>query len=67
MHDPLTRLPNRRAWDEQLAQSLASKQPLCIGLIDVDFFKQVNDRDGHNVGDAVLREASRVLRAQVAQ
>jgi diguanylate cyclase (GGDEF)-like protein len=65
MHDPLTGLPNRRAWDKQLAQNLATKKALCIGLIDVDFFKQVNDRDGHKTGDAVLREAARVMRSQL--
>ncbi len=65
MHDSLTRLPNRRAWDKHFAESLAGRQSLCVGLIDVDLFKQVNDREGHNVGDAVLRETGRVLRAHL--
>jgi diguanylate cyclase (GGDEF)-like protein len=65
MHDPLTGLPNRRAWDKRLAESLATKKALCVALIDVDFFKQVNDHRGHTVGDSVLREAARVMRAQL--
>jgi diguanylate cyclase (GGDEF)-like protein len=65
MHDSLTGLPNRRCWDKQLAQDLATRKSLCIGLIDVDFFKQVNDRDGHKIGDSVLREAARAMRSQL--
>jgi diguanylate cyclase (GGDEF)-like protein len=57
--DDLTGLPNRRAWTEQLAHAVArcrrSGQPLSVVLLDLDEFKQVNDRDGHAAGDRLLR------------
>jgi diguanylate cyclase (GGDEF)-like protein len=56
--DPLTGLPNRRAWQAELDQRCIQNHSLCVGLIDVDFFKQINDRNGHHVGDAVLREVA---------
>ncbi|HKT05986.1 MAG TPA: GGDEF domain-containing protein [Rugosimonospora sp.] len=55
-HDPLTGLPNRRAF-YQLGAALvadASRHPLAAALIDLDDFKDVNDRYGHAAGDAVL-------------
>lgn len=58
--DALTQIANRRAFDKGLAQQLAlakdSKQPLCILLLDIDFFKAVNDEFGHGVGDTVLQK-----------
>lgn len=53
--DPLTGLPNRRAYFEQVGQLIASGAPAALAVIDIDFFKQVNDRFGHAVGDQVLR------------
>ncbi len=59
MHDPLTGLPNRRHLDEVLANMLLvagqTETPLVIAYLDVDHFKQVNDRYGHAMGDEVLR------------
>jgi diguanylate cyclase len=58
MHDPLTGLPNRRAFDQRLADELARHdrfgQPVSVMLVDVDDFKRVNDRYGHAKGDEVL-------------
>jgi diguanylate cyclase (GGDEF)-like protein len=65
MHDSLTGLPNRRAWDERLANELAGRLPLAVGLVDVDFFKQINDQKGHNTGDTVLRQAANVMRSRL--
>ena len=58
LSDPLTGLPNRRAWDQQLAERLAeggASKDCCIALLDVDLFHEVNDRLGHLEGDASLR------------
>ncbi len=64
--DPLTGLANRRALDEWLGASYAlargEQRPLCAALVDVDFFKRVNDRFSHAVGDAVLRRVAELLR-----
>ncbi len=65
--DPLTRLWNRAGGDEFLARehSLAvqKNEKFCIAVIDIDFFKKINDTHGHPAGDEVLREvARRILR-----
>ena len=57
-HDALTGLANRRRFDEYLAGVLpraGSEAPVCLALIDVDYFKAINDRFGHPIGDAALR------------
>nr|WP_239019576.1 sensor domain-containing diguanylate cyclase [Sphingomonas suaedae] len=59
--DPLTELPNRRAFEEAYAAQIASGERLCIAVCDVDHFKSVNDRFGHAVGDRVLRTIARAL------
>ena len=64
--DTLTGLPNRRALEAWLPAALARAaegQPLALLLIDADHFKSVNDRHGHAVGDAVLRQLAQLLRA----
>ncbi len=50
-HDPLTGLPNRRAF---FAASEQLGQPYCVAMLDVDHFKSVNDRYGHDGGDRAL-------------
>ena len=64
--DELTRLSNRRHVFEllkaELARCVRSAEPLSLVLIDLDHFKAVNDRHGHAVGDAVLREFAQALR-----
>jgi len=58
-HDPLTGLPNRRLFQERLRQALdraaTSHQRVGLLIIDLDDFKQINDRFGHDAGDAVLK------------
>ncbi len=67
--DSLTGLMNRRAISETLEQELArtrrAAMPLGVMMLDIDHFKQINDRYGHDAGDAVLREASERLQAVV--
>lgn len=59
--DALTGLPSRRALQESLADV---RRPFTLAMVDVDHFKRVNDRHGHDVGDQVLRMvASRLDRA----
>jgi len=58
MTDPLTGLPNRRAWDAALPERLAlagRRSQLCLAILDLDHFKQINDSHGHAIGDEVLR------------
>ena len=65
LHDNMTGLPNRTAFnqtvDEAFAQSTPDK-PCFLGFFDLDYFKQVNDTHGHDAGDAVLIEAAARLR-----
>lgn len=65
--DPLTHLPNRRAFKERLTSALASSRDTgaasALLLIDLDRFKQVNDDLGHAAGDRVLVEVSDRIRS----
>jgi diguanylate cyclase (GGDEF)-like protein len=66
--DPLTGLINRRGLQDQLAQALQTanpQRPVAVYLIDLDGFKSVNDRHGHDVGDALLIAAARRLQRQL--
>ena len=67
MTDALTELPNRRyAMDRLREEWLRSKrngQALSVIMLDIDFFKKVNDQYGHDVGDVVLRETARVIQS----
>jgi two-component system cell cycle response regulator len=67
--DGLTGLYNRRHLDEQLQATTKTaarqQQSLAILMLDIDHFKQVNDRDGHPAGDRVLQEFARRMQASV--
>jgi diguanylate cyclase (GGDEF)-like protein len=67
--DSLTGVPNRRAWDEELPRELAraarSGQSVCVALLDLDHFKEYNDRLGHQAGDRFLKEAAAAWQAVV--
>jgi diguanylate cyclase (GGDEF)-like protein/PAS domain S-box-containing protein len=64
--DDLTGLPNRRHWEEQLPRELArstrESQPVCVAMLDLDHFKDFNDRHGHQAGDRLLRAAAAAWR-----
>lgn len=64
-HDLLTQLPNRMLFDDRLQQEIAhaqrQNQMLGVMFLDLDHFKPVNDRYGHDVGDQLLREVARRL------
>ena len=65
IRDPLTGLFNRRylqsTLDREWARCQREKLPLCVALLDIDHFKQINDRYGHGVGDQVLIRLAQLL------
>ncbi len=67
--DPLTGLYNRRFLEDYLTRELAragrSKLTVAVVMLDLDFFKHVNDASGHAAGDAVLRELGTLLRRHI--
>lgn len=69
--DPLTGLANRRRFTEivpaLLSYGLARGRPPFIALIDIDQFKQVNDRFSHQVGDQVLQRVAQILRLHLRE
>lgn len=69
MEDALTGLLNRRAWMQKLHDEFERSKrfalPLALLLLDLDHFKQINDRHGHAMGDAVLKGVAEVIQARV--
>jgi diguanylate cyclase (GGDEF)-like protein len=67
--DALTGLHNRREFEggmvREMERARRLRVPLSLALIDIDFFKRINDRHGHDVGDGVLREVAATLRAGI--
>jgi diguanylate cyclase (GGDEF)-like protein len=61
--DALTRLPNRRAWDERLRRAITKHKLLAVAMFDLDLFKQYNDTYGHPAGDRLLRDTATAWRA----
>ncbi len=63
--DALTGLYNRRAYQNDLAREMQRAQryrhPLSVALLDIDFFKKINDLHGHETGDRVLRQLARLI------
>ena len=68
--DGLTGIANRRAFDQALLaarQRLTDGRPFALALLDLDHFKQINDRHSHQVGDEVLRRVGRLLSSTCRQ
>jgi diguanylate cyclase (GGDEF)-like protein/PAS domain S-box-containing protein len=68
IRDPQTGLFNRRYMEDSLNRELSraerSGKPLVVSMLDLDHFKNLNDRFGHSAGDAVLREWSNLLKSK---
>jgi diguanylate cyclase (GGDEF)-like protein len=68
-HDPLSGLLNRRAFGEivthELLRAERNQQPLCLLMLDLDHFKQINDQYGHPLGDRVIRQTAALLASLV--
>jgi diguanylate cyclase (GGDEF)-like protein len=71
LQDPLTGLSNRRslfqAMEKLFVKAEAESQPLSLMIIDVDLFKQVNDRFGHQAGDKVLKHVATTIKNRLRQ
>jgi diguanylate cyclase len=69
MLDPLTKIFNRKSFDERMLSAFAEAerdgQPLCLMLIDIDHFKRFNDTWGHQTGDQVLRLVAMTLKSNI--
>ncbi len=69
--DALTGLNNRRQMEIRLNQEVANakrnKKPLCCMMIDVDYFKKVNDTYGHAAGDCILKSVSDIIKNEIRE
>lgn len=69
--DALTGLNNRRQFESRLKQEISlaerQKKPLCTIVIDIDFFKKVNDTYGHIAGDCVLKNVSQIIQREIRE
>lgn len=65
LRDPLTSIPNRRAFDKTLEEAIEhaarTREPLCVAMADLDHFKALNDTFGHEAGDVVLQNFARLI------
>lgn len=70
-HDPLTSLPNREAYGERAWQEFQRfkryQRPLTLAVCDVDHFKKINDKFGHQAGDKVLKLFAKLLSTRLRE
>ena len=66
LKDPLTGLYNRQGWDQEIFNACytasVAKVPFALALLDIDDFKQINDKYGHQVGDLILAKVAKEFR-----
>lgn len=71
LRDALTGINNRRFFDqrlnEEVSRAIRGKTPLSCLFIDLDYFKRINDHHGHQAGDAVLKQVSKLLDDRLRQ
>lgn len=69
--DPLTGLNNRRAFNKESQRvfegAVLKRETFALLIVDIDFFKSVNDRWGHDMGDVVIKQVGSVIKANVRQ
>jgi diguanylate cyclase len=61
LRDALTQLANRRNVEERLQWRVSNQKPFCVAILDLNDFKQVNDRYGHPAGDSLLKQFAHEL------
>jgi diguanylate cyclase (GGDEF)-like protein len=66
LRDPLTNLANRRAFSERASNLSAEDTPYVIAILDLDHFKQINDKWGHGRGDELLVLVASVINEQLS-
>jgi len=70
-HDTLTGLPNRLAYEDRISEEIERarryKHPLTLAVLDVDFFKKINDSYGHPAGDNVLKILAELFRKRTRE
>ena len=63
--DALTGLQNRRVFDSVLSELITLGDPFSLILMDIDYFKKINDEHGHLIGDRVLKQLAKVVSGRV--